>query len=590
MRLRGFSTHRDIVWILEAWIVLADAAIRHRISNRGRLELSCGHVVPQVRCHVSHAAAVTDDTAQDRNPVDLLAEEFAERLRNGETPSITEFVERLPEHEATIRAMFPSIAVVERVGAQEREQHRQQDVPTELIGPASESLGDYRIVREIGRGGMAIVYEALEDSTGLHVALKVLPRDQMQDELLVKRFKQETLAAQQLSHANIVSVLSSGEIDGFLYIAMEYVAGIDVLELARRKGVLPVKRSLDIVRQVAHALQHAHEKNIVHRDIKPSNLLIDRSGIVKLADMGLARSLTSSKKSGLTREGTTVGTVDYMSPEQTRDSHSADCRSDIYSLGATWYRMLSGQAMYPTGDILNRINAHATQPPPDPRVLNKDVPDGVVAIMHRMLEKNPDDRYQTAAELLHELKTANLDRREVTVDMLASLADADDEDPLGHDTSTRPSHVPLPHESARGNDEPVVPILSESDFELSNTAVGPQPKTVQLEIPADDSPDTPLREDDTQRQTSPAIAHDRRSRTTARAAPGPADRSNALRRESQTGDRGDNAKSDQRALSGREWVILLTVLLVAGILVGLASVALLDKPADIPASATQPDD
>jgi serine/threonine protein kinase len=528
---------------------------------------------------------VIDDLAQDRNPVDLLAEEFAERLRNGETPSITEFVERLPEQEAVIRSMFPSIAVVERVGAQELQARKQQSVPTELIGPTSSTLGDYRIVREIGRGGMAIVYEALEDSTGLHVALKVLPRDQMQDELLVKRFKLETQAAQQLSHANIVSVLSSGEIDGFLYIAMEYVAGIDVLELARRKGVLPVKRSLDIVRQVAQALQHAHEKNIVHRDIKPSNLLIDRSGIVKLADMGLARSLTSSEKSGLTREGTTVGTVDYMSPEQTRDSHSADCRSDIYSLGATWYRMLSGQAMYPTGDILNGINAHATQPPPDPRVLNKDVPDGVVAIMHRMLEKNPDDRYQTAAELLHELKTANLDRREVTVDMLASLADADDdeEDPLGHDTSTPPSHVPPPDESLRRNDGPVVPILSESDFELSNTAVGPQPKTVQLEIPADDSALTPERDDDAQRRVVPP-----RRRTTARAAPGPADRSKAQRRESHTGDRAGNAKSGQRALSGREWMILLAALLIAGLLVVLASVALLDDPADVPASETEP--
>ncbi len=520
-----------------------------------------------------------DDPAQDRNPVDILAEEFAERLRNGETPSITEFVERLPEHEAAIRAMFPSIAVVERVGAQELQARQQQSDPTELIGPTSSTLGDYRIIREIGRGGMAIVYEALEDSTGLHVALKVLPRDQMQDEMLVKRFKQETRAAQQLSHANIVSVLSSGEIDGFLFIAMEYVAGIDVLELARRKGVLPVKRSLDIVRQVAHALQHAHEKNIVHRDIKPSNLLIDRSGIVKLADMGLARSLKSSKKSGLTREGTTVGTVDYMSPEQTLNSHSADCRSDIYSLGATWYRMLSGQAMYPTGDVLNRINAHANQPPPDPRVLNKDVPDGVVAIMHRMLEKKPDDRYQTAAEVLHELKTANLDRREVTVDMLASLADADDEDPLAHDTGRRPSRVPPPPDvSPRRNDAPVVPILSESDFELSSTAVGPQPETVQLDIPADDSALTPHRQD---------ASHDRPARTTARTARAPADRPDTQRHESNSLEQ---AGSAQRALSGREWIILFAALLVAGLLVGLAAVALLDDPTDVPVSETEPDD
>jgi len=536
---------------------------------------------------------VTDDTAQDRNPVDILAEEFAERLRNGETPSITEFVERLPEHEAAIRSMFPSIAVVERVGAQELQARKQQSEQTELIGPTSSTLGDYRIVREIGRGGMAIVYEALEDSTGLHVALKVLPRDQMQDELLVKRFKLETQAAQQLSHANIVSVLSSGEIDGFLYIAMEYVAGIDVLELARRKGMLSVKRSLDIVRQVAHALQHAHEKNIVHRDIKPSNLLIDRSGIVKLADMGLARSLTSSKKSGLTREGTTVGTVDYMSPEQTRDSHSAHCRSDIYSLGATWYRMLTGQAMYPTGDVLNRINAHATRPPPDPRELNDKVPDGVVAIMHRMLEKTPDDRYQTAAELLHELDTANLDRREVTVDMLASLADADDEAPPRRSTRSGSAHVPTRDGSMRRNDDPLVPIVSDSDFELPNTATEPQPKTIQLDVPADMAVQTPERDDDGRDRTAVQSAdtmRDRRGRTAASVASGPTERSSVQRREPHGDERARNAKSGRRALNGGEWLILAAALAAACLLVGLASIVLLDPPAEIPASKTQPDE
>lgn len=525
---------------------------------------------------MSHVAVVSDDTAQERNPVDLLAEEFAERLRQGETPSITEFVERMPEHEAVIRAMFPSIAMVERVGAQELQLRKQPDAPTELIGPTSNALGDYRIVREIGRGGMAIVYDALEDSTGLHVALKVLPRDQMQDELLVKRFKAEARAAQQLSHANIINVLSSGEIDGFLYIAMEYIDGIDVLELVRRKGVLPVKRSLDIVRQVSRALRHAHGQNIVHRDIKPSNLLIDRTGIVKLADMGLARSLTSSDKSGLTREGTTVGTVDYMSPEQTRNSHSADVRSDIYSLGATWYHMLTGRAMYPEGDLLNRINAHATLPPPDPRELNTDVPDGVVAIMHRMVEKNPDDRYQTTTELLHELKTANLGR-EISVDVLASLADADDDEPDARPVRRASPRVPPADRTSRGADEPVVPIMTDSDFELPDTSTAPQPVTVHMGLPE---------------SLNMLAEAEQLASVTHADGPEPASpqaRGRSGSRVSESNNRSPEEDSGEK-LTRRDWLIVIAALVVAGSLIGLASFALLAPPAEIPATESQSDE
>ena len=292
------------------------------------------------------------------------------------------------------------------------------------------TLGRYVVDKKIGEGGMGCVYRATDQQLERTVALKVLPLEKASDPRLVKRFKQEAQAAAALKHKNIVGVYDSGEIDGFLYIAMEYIDGIDVHELVKRKGVLDIRRSRDIMKQLARALQHAYEQNIVHRDIKPSNLLIDRDGKVRLADMGLARSLDDSEKSGITRAGTTVGTVDYMSPEQTRDSRAADTRSDMYSLGATWYYLLTGQAMFPDGDLLNRINAHATNPPPNPQDLNEEVPHGVVEVMHRMLEKKPEDRFQTPDELLEAIETMSMKKSsELDMGLLAALAEEDDDEP-----------------------------------------------------------------------------------------------------------------------------------------------------------------
>jgi eukaryotic-like serine/threonine-protein kinase len=266
------------------------------------------------------------------------------------------------------------------------------------------TFGRYVIEKKLGEGGMGAVYRAADSNLKRTVALKILPREKAKNEVLVKRFQAEAEAAAQLRHKNIVCVYDSGELDGYLYIAMEYLDGIDVQDLVMRKGGLSVKRSLDIIKQVARALEHAHEQTIVHRDIKPANLLIDRDGNVKLADMGLARSIAETEEAGITRAGTTVGTVDYMSPEQARDSKSADCRSDMYSLAATWYHMLVGKPLFPNGDLLNKITAHATTDPPDPRDVRPNIPESVVQIMHRMLEKKPVRRYQTPSELIHDLE------------------------------------------------------------------------------------------------------------------------------------------------------------------------------------------
>ncbi|MBX3439661.1 MAG: serine/threonine protein kinase, partial [Planctomycetaceae bacterium] len=268
-------------------------------------------------------------------------------------------------------------------------------------------LGKYQIQRTLGAGGMGTVFLAVDRELNRTVALKVLPKERAENPTLVKRFKSEAQAAAHLEHKNIVRIYEAGEVDGYLYIALEYIDGIDVHELVAKRGVLPIRRSIDIVKQVARALEHASSKQIVHRDIKPANLLIKRDGTVKLADMGLARFIDEATETNITRAGMTVGTVDYMSPEQARSSQSADVRSDIYSLGCTWYHMLTGMPPYTDGGLTEKLQAHAMAKRPDPRLENEAVPEAVVAVMHRMMAHKPQDRYQTPQELLADLDLAS---------------------------------------------------------------------------------------------------------------------------------------------------------------------------------------
>jgi serine/threonine protein kinase len=283
-------------------------------------------------------------------------------------------------------------------------------------------LGKYVIERKLGSGGMGTVFLAKDSDLKRTVALKVLSKDKAENPVLVRRFKAEGQAAAYLQHKNIVGVYDSGQIDGFLYIALEFVDGQDVLDIIRKRGVIPVKRSIEIIKQVTEALQHAYEKQIVHRDIKPSNLLIKNDGTVKLADLGLARSIDETLDTSITRVGTTVGTVDYMSPEQARNSKATDIRSDIYSLGCTWYHMLTGVPPYGEGSVTNKLQAHATAPLPDPRSRNERIPEGVVAVLHRMMAKQSKDRYQTPSEILEDLNNPGITRSGLNADVLAALA------------------------------------------------------------------------------------------------------------------------------------------------------------------------
>jgi serine/threonine-protein kinase len=295
--------------------------------------------------------------------------------------------------------------------------------PPANLGEDLQRIGKYEIVRRLGVGGMGTVYLAVDSDLKRTVALKVLPRDRASNPTLVRRFKSEGQAAALLHHKHIVSVYEAGQADGYLFLALEYVDGVDLLEWVQKRGPIPIKRSVEIMRQTAAALQHAYERNIVHRDIKPSNLMISRDGTVKLTDMGLARSIDETLDTTITRDGTTVGTVDYMAPEQASNSKAADIRSDIYSLGCTWYHLLTGSPPYAQGSITNKIASHISGPIPDPRLINPKVPEAVVAVIHRMMAKKKDQRYQTPAELIDDLNTDTLKRSNQTNDLLAMLGE-----------------------------------------------------------------------------------------------------------------------------------------------------------------------
>jgi serine/threonine protein kinase len=267
-------------------------------------------------------------------------------------------------------------------------------------------VGKYRILSHVATGGMGTVYKAMDEELGRIVALKVLAPDNADNVIILERFRREARHAARLSHRNIVTLYECGEADGYHFLAMEFVQGIDLGEYIARRGKLPAEEARRILIQATKALDHAFSHGIIHRDIKPSNFLLtkeDGRSVVKLTDMGLARTV-NEEEFRVTRAGTTVGTVDYLSPEQARDSSLADVRSDIYSLGCTFYHMLAGAPPFGDGGLGERIYKHLAAEPHDVRENNPSVTYGVWMVLKRMLAKNPEQRYQTPAELLADLK------------------------------------------------------------------------------------------------------------------------------------------------------------------------------------------
>jgi hypothetical protein len=268
-------------------------------------------------------------------------------------------------------------------------------------------IGKYKVLKHIATGGMGAVYKAQDTETGQEVALKVLPHEYSVRPNVLERFRREARNGSKLRHPNIATIYDCGEAQDLHFLVMEFVDGINLLEyIGQHHGRLDLAEAIDILTQVLSALAFAHQQGIVHRDIKPSNILIDRKDgttLAKMIDFGLSLQ-TREDEFRVTRDGTTVGTVDYLAPEQARDSRAADIRSDIYSLGCSLFHMLAGRAPFAEGSLTERVLKHMEAQPPDLRRINPEVSDSLWAVCRRMLAKSPAQRYQTPAEVLDALQ------------------------------------------------------------------------------------------------------------------------------------------------------------------------------------------
>ncbi len=265
-------------------------------------------------------------------------------------------------------------------------------------------LGDYVILDKIGSGGMGQVYKARHRRMNRVVALKILPPAMLQDAQAIKRFQHEVEAAAKLLHPNIVTAFDAGEANRQHYLVMEYVEGHDLAAIVRQQGPLPLDKALGYITQAARGLAFAHSKGVVHRDVKPANLLVDVEGTVKILDMGLAHLDDPMMAEGLTQSGQMMGTVDYMAPEQAFNSRHADARADIYSLGCTLYRLLTGEPMYAGESLVQVSLAHRDQAIPDLRAHCPAVSSQLATVFLRMVAKRAEDRYQSMKEVVSALE------------------------------------------------------------------------------------------------------------------------------------------------------------------------------------------
>ena len=338
--------------------------------------------------------------------------EYLLREQFGEHPTIDEY-----------RTRFPTVAgllarQVELHQALAEDESKASSIDANAVAPvpppAPPHIPGYATLEVIGRGGMGVVYKARQVSLDRDVALKVLPVPPGIDPVALERMHREAQITAKLSHPNIVTVFDAGVIPGWFYLAMEYVAGIDLHHLVEKRGPLPVAWACDYVRQAALGLQHAQAVGLVHRDIKPSNLIVSpvpdspdggAPGVVKILDLGLARLSAehTPERSPITHVGAFMGTPDFIAPEQASDPRKADTRSDLYSLGCTFYFLLTGRPPFSGATPMAKVMQHHVEEATPVEQVRKEIPLSVGAIVRRLLAKRPEDRYQTPAELVRAL-------------------------------------------------------------------------------------------------------------------------------------------------------------------------------------------
>lgn len=269
-----------------------------------------------------------------------------------------------------------------------------------LIGT---TLGQYQILDELGRGGMSVVYKAWQPSLRRYVALKTLQPHLTNDWEFVQRFQQEAIVAANLRHPNIVTIYEVAQQDRYLFIAMEYVEGRSLETIIKQEGALPLPRVVALLRQVAAALDYAHERRFVHRDIKPANIMVTPDERVIITDFGIAKAMEGSGATArITQAGSVLGTIEYMAPEQIQ-GQPPDYRADLYSLGMVAYEMLTGRIPFDSPTTASLLYAQVNLLPPDVRQLAPALPAYVAEALARMLAKSPSDRFVSAGAFVEAL-------------------------------------------------------------------------------------------------------------------------------------------------------------------------------------------
>ncbi len=263
-------------------------------------------------------------------------------------------------------------------------------------------IDKYTLLDLLGRGGMGRVYLARDVRLNRQVALKILSHERMNNPRAIARFQREAKVGAQLQHENLVRVYDEGESGGIRYLVMEYIEGKNVGQLIGEQGSIPWPTAARLTRQIALGLEHARLKELIHRDVNPCNILVTRDGTAKLTDLGLAIDLND--QDNVTRDGATVGTFDYVSPEQARHSRSVDTRADLYSLGCTIYHMIAGRVPFPVISLPEKLYAHQLHEPDPLAELVPGVPEGLAEVIRKMMRKTPEERYQTPLEVASALE------------------------------------------------------------------------------------------------------------------------------------------------------------------------------------------
>jgi serine/threonine protein kinase/Tfp pilus assembly protein PilF len=379
----------------------------------------------------------TPPTPEEQTDSDLAAliEDLTDRLNAGEAVDLQRYIEQHPRQAEELLCLMPALELLLSAGGTPPEESQSGSTAGLSPAPAHGILGDFRILREVGRGGMGVVYEAEQRSLGRRVALKVLPFAAALDPRHLQRFKNEAQAAAQLHHSNIVPVYAVGSERGVHYFAMQFIDGLSLAQVidrlrretsAREQSGSPndaaapadtplaglttagPARGSEFFRvaarlgvQAAEALDHAHQQGVIHRDVKPANLLLDGTGSLWVADFGLARGRSETGLTG----AAIVGTLRYMSPEQALAKRAlVDHRSDIYALGATLYELLTLEPAYPGTDREELLRQIALGEPRPPRRVNPAVPVALETVVLKTMAREPEGRYQTAQELADDLR------------------------------------------------------------------------------------------------------------------------------------------------------------------------------------------